>query len=150
MFQTYSHANLEGLDLIPSEAIAFHKIPFFHCRVPAGFPSPAEDYHENTLNLNDLVVDHPASTFFVRVDGNSMLDAGIYNGDVVVVDRALEPGVDAVVVAAIDGQFTIKRISQSKGCLLLLPANKEHVPIEITEDMDFCVWGVVTYVIHKL
>jgi len=150
MFPTYPNAEPQGLNLIPSDAFDFHKIPFFGCRVPAGFPSPAEDYQENALSLNDLVVDHPASTFFVRVDGDSMVEAGIHHGDVVVIDRALEPGADSVVVAAVDGQFTIKRISKTNGGLLLLPANKEHVPIQITEDMDFCVWGVVTYVIHKL
>ena len=150
MFPISPNFEPEGLQLIPSDAIAFHNIPFFGCRVPAGFPSPAEDYQENALNLNDLVVDHPASTFFVRVDGDSMIDAGIHHGDVVVIDRALEPGTDSIVVAAVEGQFTIKRISKTDGCLLLLPANKEHAPIQITKDMDFCVWGVVTYVIHKL
>lgn len=144
------HFEPTGLHLIPCDALQLHKIPFFDGHIPAGFPSPAEDYHENTLNLNDLVVDHPAATFFVRVDGDSMLNAGIHHGDVVVVDRALEPGHNTIVVAAIDGQFTIKRISKIKNRIVLLPENKNHVPIEITEDMDFCVWGVVTYVIHKL
>lgn len=150
MLELYPNDVPGGLDLIPSSAFDFHQIPFFQSRVPAGFPSPAEDYHENTLSLNDLVVDHPASTFFVRVDGDSMTGAGIHDGDVVVVDRALEPGINSIVVAAIDGQFTIKRISKINGCFLLLPANTEHQPIEITEEMDFCVWGIVSYVIHKL
>lgn len=139
-----------GLHLIPQEMIQFYKIPLFDSRIPAGFPSPAADYFESDLALNDLVVDHPAATFFVRIDGDSMVEAGIHNGDVVVVDRALEPGLDSIVIAAVDGQFTIKRISRANGRLFLLPANRNHAPIEITEDMDFHVWGVVTYVIHKL
>lgn len=123
-------------------------IPFFES-IPAGFPSPAEDYLDACLDLNDLVVKHPAATFFVRVNGDSMVDAGIDSGDVLVVDRALDPEDEAIVIAVINGDFTVKRISRHNGKLYLVPANLEIDPIEITEEMDFQVWGVVTYAIHR-
>ena len=131
----------------PSTAIP---IPLFGHRIPAGFPSPAEDYLDKTLDLNDLVIKHPAATFFVQVEGDSMIDAGIHSGDVLVVDRALEPTDNRIVVAILDGCFTVKRIKKCQERLFLAPENPTHDPVEITPDTDFQIWGIVTFVIHKV
>jgi DNA polymerase V len=124
--------------------------PLFLASVSAGFPSPAEDYIEGRLDLNRHLIKHPAATFFVRVAGDSMIDAGIHPGDILVVDRALEPQDSNVVIAVIDGELTVKRISQRHGKLFLVPDNKAYEPLEILEEMEFEVWGVVTSVIHNL
>jgi DNA polymerase V len=125
-------------------------IPLYDTRVSAGFPSPAEDYLDKTLDLNDLVIQHPAATFFVKVEGNSMIDAGIHSGDVLVIDRALDPADNRVVVAIVDGGFTVKRIRKCEERLFLIPENPDHDPIEIDPESDFQIWGIVTYVIHPI
>ena len=124
--------------------------PLFLASVSAGFPSPAEDYIEGRLDLNRHLIKHPAATFFVRVAGDSMIDAGIHPGDILVVDRALEPQDSNVVIAVIDGELTVKRISQRHGKLFLVPDNQAYEPLEILEEMEFEIWGVVTSVIHNL
>lgn len=124
--------------------------PLFLASVSAGFPSPAEDYIEGRLDLNRHLIKHPAATFFVRVAGDSMIGAGIHPGDILVVDRALEPQDSNVVIAVIDGELTVKRISQRHGRLFLVPDNQAYEPLEIIETMEFEVWGVVTSVIHSL
>ena len=118
--------------------------------VSAGFPSPASDYIEERLDLNEHLVKHPAATFFVRADGDSMQGAGIYNGDILVVDRSLEPADMCVVIATLESEFTVKRLRISNGRATLQPENQKYRPMEITEDSDFKIWGVVTYVIHGL
>lgn len=124
-------------------------LPLFVAGVTAGFPSPADDYIEKPLDLNDLVVKHPHATFYVRVEGDSMRDAGIASGDILVVDRALAPTHGKVVVALIEGEFTVKQIHIRDGVVTLMPANAAYAPIVIKEGSDFQVWGVVTYVIHR-
>lgn len=123
-------------------------LPLFVNEVPAGFPSPAEGYMED-LDLNQLLVPRQAATFFVRVKGESMRDANIHSGDVLVVDRSLEPKNRDIVVAILNGEFTVKRILKRDGQLVLAAENKDFFPIAVGEDEDFQVWGVVTYVIHK-
>lgn len=118
--------------------------------VAAGFPSPAEDYIEGRLDLNQHLIRHPAATFFVRVTGDSMIDAGIHPGDILIVDRSLEPQDKKVVIAVINGELTVKRIRMQKGKAWLVPENGKYPRIEIREDMEFTVWGVVTSVIHQL
>lgn len=124
------------------------RYPLFCSRIPAGFPSPADDYIENSLDLNEYLVKHPAATFFVRVTGDSMTGAGINSGDILIVDRALTPVSGAVVVAALNGEFTVKRLVTAGGGISLLPENPAYKPVEITNGTEFEVWGVVTYVIH--
>lgn len=124
--------------------------PLFLASVSAGFPSPAEDYIEGRLDLNRHLIKHPAATFFVRVAGDSMIGAGIHPGDILVVDRALEPQDSNVVIAVLDGELTVKRISRRHGKLFLVPDNQAYEPLEILEEMEFEVWGVVTSVIHNL
>lgn len=123
--------------------------PFFFSPVAAGFPSSAEDYLERSLDLNELMIKHPAATFFVRVLGDSMKDAGILSGDILVVDRALEAHDGAIVVALLNGEFTVKRIQKKENGLFLVPENRSFSPIKINPEMDFQIWGIVTYVIHK-
>lgn len=118
--------------------------------VKAGFPSPADDTPHEKLDLMRLVVRHPASTFYFRISGVSMVDDGFDEGDIVVVDRSLEPTNNSTAVCFIDGEFTIKKIRQEKDCLYLMPANKEYKPITVTAENEFMVWGVVTYIIKKV
>ena len=125
-------------------------IPFYQSNVPAGFPSPAEDFMDLDLNLQEHLVQHPSATFCVRVTGDSMENAGIFSGDVMVVDRALESKNNSIVLAVLDGEFTVKRIQKRAGKLYLKPENKNFSPIEIIEEMNFQVWGVVTHIIHKV
>ena len=127
-----------------------YKLPVFLGRLPAGFPSPADDYLEGKLDLNRHLIKHPAATFFVRVSGDSMIEAGIHTGDLLVVDRSLEATDGNVIVAALDGELTVKRLSTRDRTVRLLPANKNYQPIEIQENQAFEIWGVVTNVIHAL
>ena len=124
--------------------------PLIGMKIPAGFPSPAQDYIEDTLDLNEYLVPRPASTYFVRVDGNSMINAGIYPDDILIVDRSLEPANNRVVIAYVDGELTVKRLKISRGKYNLVPDNKDYPPIHIEDWMDMTIWGVATYVIHKL
>jgi len=128
----------------------FSQIPFYKESVPAGFPSPAEDFMDLDLNLQEYLIQHPSATFCVRAVGDSMIKAGIHSGDVMVVDRALEPKNNNIVLAVLDGEFTVKRIQKKKQQLFLAPENDDFSSILVTEEMDFHVWGVVTHVIHKV
>ncbi len=118
--------------------------------VAAGFPSPAEDYFEPALNMQDLLVKHPISTYFGRVDGHSMSGAGINDGDILIVDRSLEPASGKIAVLRIDAEFTVKRVIKKGRKLFLVPENDQFTPLELTEEMDFEVWGMVTNVIHPV
>jgi len=125
------------------------EIPLFESNISAGFPSPADDYIDLKIDFNKLLIKNPAATFCVRVNGVSMKDAGINNGDILVVDRSIEPKNNSVAVCFIDGEFTIKRITRVKHELFLVADNPEYKPIKISKDNDFQVWGVVRFVIHK-
>ena len=120
--------------------------------VKAGFPSPAEDIHEN-LDLIRLLVRHRASTFFFRVDGVSMVDAGMDEGDIIIVDRSIDPYNNCKAVCYIDGEYTVKRVEIGDNYARLMPANEKsttYKPIEVTTDNNFIIWGVVTWVIKKM
>lgn len=125
------------------------KVPLFTVGISAGFPSPADDFIEKKLDLNEHLIKHPAATFFVRVSGDSMKNAGINSGDILVVDRAEKPADNKVVVALLNGEFAVKRVKKNKNKLFLLPENNRYKPLEITKEMDFEVWGLVIYVIHQ-
>ena len=118
--------------------------------VSAGYPSPADDYLDGVLDLNQHLIQHPTATFFVRVAGESMRDTGIHTGDVLIVDRALTPRDGSVIIAVVNGDLTVKRLVQRQGELLLVPENSAYPPLAITETTAFEVWGVVTYVIHRV
>jgi DNA polymerase V len=127
-----------------------YALPVFLGRLAAGFPSPADDYIEGRLDLNRHLIKHPAATFFVRVSGDSMIDAGIHSGDLLVVDRSLDAVDGNVIVAALDGELTVKRLSKRGEILRLLPANTDYQPIEVLTQQTFEIFGVVTNVIHAL
>jgi len=121
------------------------KLPLYSSKVSAGFPSPAEEHVEKRLDPSEFLIDQKDATFFVTIQGQSMIDAGLLPGDKAVVDRSKQPNVGNIVLAVLDGEFTIKTLSLSKnGAVRLLPANKDFKPIEITEEMNFEIWGVVT------
>lgn len=124
-------------------------IPLFTECVAAGFPSPAQDYVEGSLDLNELCIQHPAATFFVRVEGESMTEAGIHPNDVLVVDRSVTPKDGDIVIASVDGEFTVKEL-RSKPTPRLVPRNPAFSPIEIPEDGELEVFGVVTSVVRQL
>lgn len=126
------------------------KIPLFESAIPAGFPSSAENFIEKALDLNDLLISHPASTFFIRVKGDSMINAGIRSNDILIVDRALSPSHNKIVIARINDELTIKRIKFEATGIILVPENDAFKPIPITADMDFEVWGVIAFVIHQM
>jgi DNA polymerase V len=123
--------------------------PLFTSGVSAGFPSPAEDHIDQKLDLNELLIQHPVATFFVRVAGESMKDAGINHGDILVVDRSLDATSGKIVIAIVSGELTVKRFVQNNSSCQLVAANPDYPPVTITEETDFSVWGVVTSVIHQ-
>lgn len=123
--------------------------PLFTCGVSAGFPSPADDHIDRKLDLNELLIKHPASTYFVRVAGDSMKNASINHGDILVVDRSLEATNDKIIIAIINGELTVKRFLRNNTSCRLVAENSDYQPIEISEDTEFEVWGVVTSVIHQ-
>ena len=146
------------IDIFRPETNRKVELPLVVTKVPAGFPSPADDYIEKKLDLNELIVKHPAATFFVRVEGESMVGAGIHSNDILVVDRSLEAGDGRIVVAMLGGEFTVKRIRReggndgeggNAGRIWLLPENPQFKPVEVTAEMNAEIWGVVTYVIHE-
>lgn len=124
--------------------------PLFTSRVAAGLPSPADDHQEDALDLNEHLVRHPAATFLVQVQGDSMTGAGIHHGDLLVVDRSLEPKSGTIVIAVVNGELTVKRLRVDEGGVRLMPENPDYAPIEIREGMDLTLWGVVVHVIHSL
>lgn len=125
-------------------------LPLYLAPVAAGFPSPAEDYLDRKLDLHEYLVRNEAASFFLRARGDSMLGAGIHDGDLLIVDRSLEAGHRRVVIAALDGELTVKRLLRRKGRVLLAPENPGYPEIDITERECVHIWGVVTYVVHKL
>lgn len=125
-------------------------LPLYLSPVPAGFPSPAEDTLDRKLDLHDHLVRNNAATFFLRASGDSMIKAGILDGDLLVVDRSITPGNGSVVIAAVEGEMTVKYLAKKNGRVLLAPANDEYPELDITEQEDAVIWGVVTYAIHKL
>ena len=126
------------------------ELPFFDTKVQAGFPSPAEDHLEQRLDLNTLVIENPSATFFVRVAGESMRDVGITDGDILVVDRSIESWENRVVVAVIDSEFTIKRFTTEQETVVLKAETPNYPSINITPEIDFSVWGVVSWTLKKL
>ncbi len=125
-------------------------LPLYLNPVSAGFPSPADDYVEEQLNLHSYLVRNPAATFFLRAQGESMINAGIHHGDLLIVDRSLEAAHGRVVIVALDGELTVKRLVRRERKVLLLPENPDYAPIDITEREHVHIWGVVSHVIHKL
>lgn len=124
-------------------------VPVYGSTVPAGFPSPADDYQELALDLNEYLIEDAAATFMVKVAGESMVGAGINSGDVLVVDRAMPAQHRQIVLAAVDGEFTVKRLHKHGGRVALLPENPAFQPIELNNGQELRIWGVVTGCIKK-
>ena len=135
--------------------LAFYKIspltdaliPYFDFGLQAGFPSPATDYSELKIDLNKELIKNRDATFFARIKGKSMQDAGLNEGDILVIDRSQEVKNGKIAVCYLDGGFTVKRIKVSRGVCWLLPENPDFEPVKVTKDNDFMVWGIVTYII---
>ena len=138
---------VDVLNLIHTES---YTIPLYSSHVSAGFPSPADDDIEESLDLNQHLIKHPAATFFLRVSGDSMEGAGIYDGDLLVVDKSLEASNQKIVIVALEGQLTVKRLVKKNDQVWLYPENTNYQPMLLTDQQDITVWGVVTNVIHKV
>jgi DNA polymerase V len=126
------------------------ELPLMSDKISAGFPSPADDFIEGALDLNKFVVKHPSATFYGRVKGVSMKNAGIDDGDILVIDKSMEPANGKIAVCFIDGEFTAKRIRIHKKEVWLMPENDVYQPIKVEPDNDFIIWGIVTFVIKSL
>ena len=134
---------------IPFEKRTNLKLPLVSASVEAGFPSPADDHLERGIDLNEELIRNPAATFLVRVKGDSMRDAGIHAGDVLIVDKSLTPTDRKIVVAMIDGNFTVKRFRKRGARVFLEAENPDFSPIEVTEGQELSIFGVVSYIIHQ-
>ena len=137
-------------EIYPSICDITQQRPLFLSGVSAGFPSPADDYLDRKLDLNEHLVKNPASTFFVRVAGDSMTDAGINDNDILIVDRSIEPSSNNIVIAVVNGELTVKRLIKKKNSCLLFAENPAYPPLKINDDTPLEIWGVVTFVIHSL
>ncbi|HIP47390.1 MAG TPA: translesion error-prone DNA polymerase V autoproteolytic subunit [Lutibacter sp.] len=126
------------------------QLPIVDGGISAGFPSPADDFLDLSIDLNKEFIKNPSSTFYGRVKGDSMIDAGLNNGDLLIIDKSLEPINDKIAVCFIDGEFTVKRIQIEKECIWLVAENKNYKPIKVTKDNDFIIWGIVTTVIKSV
>ena len=138
----------QTLELYTSDTSTTLSMPYFENGVSAGFPSPADDHMHSKIDLNNLLIENPSATYYVRVNGDSMLGAGIVNGDLLIVDRSIEVTNNCIVVAHLDGEFTVKRIKKIKNKIFLQAENNNYKPIEITKEMDFELFGVVAHAIH--
>jgi len=147
LYKSQLKSNVEVL--LPAEDTVDLSFPIFTSRVQAGFPSPADDHLEDTLDLNTHLIRHKESTFFVRSQGESMLGAGIHPGDILVVDKSLIAKSGKIVIAMVDGEFTVKRLNKYKGKITLKAENPEFKDIVINEGSELIIWGVVTSVIHQ-
>lgn len=136
--------------LLPCKVAAIQLTPMYSHSISAGFPSPADDYIEDRLDLNELLVNNKSATFFLRVKGDSMLNAGIHHGDIIVVDRSVQPVHRSIVVAVVDGELTVKRLMLRSGAAELHAENAKYAPICLQEGQELTIWGVVTSSVHQV
>lgn len=145
----FRNFNLPEIEIFPSSTKILLELHYVKEGISAGFPSPADDFIDTAIDLNHELIKHPSSTFFGKVRGNSMKDLGIHNGDLLVIDKSLEPATGKVAVCYIDGEFTLKSLKIEKDNIWLLPANNSYKPILVTKENDFMIWGIVTNVIKS-
>lgn len=126
------------------------ELPYYTSGIKAGFPSPAADFDETKISLDNELVKNREATFYAKASGDSMTGAGIDDGDIMVIDRSLEPQNNKIAVCIIDGEFTVKRIKKEKNNLFLMPENKNYKPIVISPENELIIWGIVTYVVKKM
>lgn len=124
--------------------------PLYSCKVSAGFASPADDHLEKSIDLNELLIEKPAATFMLRVDGDSMIGAGIHDGDLLIVDRSIAPVDGSIVIAVVNGDMTVKRLKKGLNKVSLMPENPAYSPIEIPEGGELTIWGCVRHVVHSV
>jgi DNA polymerase V len=141
--------NSELIFFIPNTENA-KEIPFVADGIKAGFPSPAADFDGTKISIDQLVIKNEVATFYAKASGHSMIGAGIDDGDILVIDRSIEPAHNKIAVCFIDGDFTIKRIKIEEDCVYLQPENPKFKSIKVTEDNDLIIWGIVTYVVKKV
>ena len=137
------------LEIFSANVETHIELKFVEQGIMAGFPSPAQDFLDMSIDLNKELIKHPSATFYARVKGNSMQDMGINDGDLLVVDKSLEPANGKVAVCYIDGEFTVKKMKIEKDCVYLIPANPQFTAIKVTRDNEFIVWGIVIHVIKS-
>jgi DNA polymerase V len=142
-------SNKLGLAIHPISITTQLELPFVAAGIKAGFPSPAMDFIDVTIDLNKHLIKHPSSTFYGKVKGDSMKNLGIHDEDILIIDKSLKPESNKIAVCVIDGEFTLKQIRIEKTMCWLIPANEDYQPIRVTEDNDFLIWGIVTYVIKS-
>ena len=140
----------KNLTFYAPEAVNDSGAPFFDTGISAGFPSPAEDFKEHRLSLDEELVTNKEATFFARVSGQSMINAGLNDNDLLVIDRSLEPEDGKIAVCFLDGEFTVKRLRVSENEMWLQPENPDYPIIKITDENDFVIWGIVTNVIKRM
>jgi len=138
------------IQLIAAETFTELQLAYAGAQIVAGFPSPAEDYLESGLDLNQALIKHPSATFYGRVKGKSMREAGVEDGDLLVIDKSLNYKDQALAVCCLNGEFTLKRIKKGPDGVWLMPANRDYPPIPVDEEDDFTIWGIVTYIIKKV
>lgn len=139
-----------GQILLPCELAPLLLTPIYSHSISAGFPSPADDYIEGRLDLNELLVNNKSATFFLRVKGDSMINAGIHHGDIIIVDRSVQPAHRSIVVAVVDGELTVKRLFSRSGVTELHAENPNYAPICLQEGQELSIWGVVTSSVHQV
>ena len=138
------------IQIHPVDVTSDLKLEMIEQGISAGFPSPAGDFLENPIDLNKVLIKHPSSTFFARVKGTSMINAGIGDGDLLVIDKSLDPQDGKIAVCYLEGEFTIKKLKKEGGKLYLMPANESYSPIKIEVETDFMIWGIVTTIIKTV
>ncbi|MDO6739256.1 LexA family transcriptional regulator [Wenyingzhuangia sp. 2_MG-2023] len=132
------------------ESEGFIELPFIEEGIKAGFPSPAADFEGKRISLDKELIKNETATFFARVDGDSMINAGMSDGDLLVIDRSLEPQSNKIAVCMLDGEFTVKRLRVTREAVYLVPENKSFSEIKVEDDQELVIWGIVTYVIKKV
>ncbi len=140
----------KSIEILKPDSVESLNINLSESPINAGFPSPAENHMENTMDLNRALVKNPSSTFYARVKGESMINDGVDDGDLLVIDRSVEPYENCLAVCFLDGEFTLKKVRLDGDDLLLVPANEKFKPIRVKKDNDFYVWGVVRYLIKRV
>jgi DNA polymerase V len=141
--------NTSTIDFYSANTDSVMEIPFADLGISAGFPSPAQDFLDMSIDLNQELIKNPTATFYGRVKGDSMRDLGIDDGDLLIIDRSIEPTTGRIAVCFIDGEFTVKTIKIENDYIWLIPANENYKPIKVTEDNEFVVWGIVIHVIKS-
>ena len=143
-------ASIKNIEILGRKKSTILARPIVNEDIAAGFPSPAEDFKEIRISLDKELIKNEEATFYARVRGNSMIDAGIEDGDLLVIDKSIEARDGKIAVCMLDGEFTIKRLKVETDCVYLVPENKAYKSIKVTKENEFMVWGIVTYVIKKL